>query len=146
MLRTRRSIAGRNIFLSKSLPGNDSCATHKPVDGMQREIVIRAGFFEPSFSKAFRYSSTDFFPIEQLQMKRLSGDHWEMFGTGTFHVIEEPRLARLLHQRLSDDGRLVADGPPAEIATPELIAEHYGAEVRVVGEGGSLAVIPVRRK
>ena len=28
----------------------------------------------------------------------------------------------------------------------ELIAEHYGAEVRVVGEGGSLAVIPVRRK
>ena len=26
-------------------------------------------------------------------------DHWEMFGTGTFHVIEEPRLARLLHQR-----------------------------------------------
>ena len=33
-----------------------------------------------------------------------------------------------------------------EIATAELIAEHYGAEVRVVGEGGSLAVIPVRRK
>src|SRR6202011_1220992 len=24
-------------------------------------------------------------------------DHWEMFGTGTFHPIEEPRLARLLH-------------------------------------------------
>ena len=37
-------------------------------------------------------------------------------------------------------------GRPAEIATAELIAEHYGAEVRVVGEGGSLAVIPVRRK
>ena len=36
-------------------------------------------------------------------------------------------------------------GPPGEIATAELIAEHYGAEVRVVGEGGSLAVIPVRR-
>jgi iron complex transport system ATP-binding protein len=44
------------------------------------------------------------------------------------------------------DGRLVADGPPAEIATPDLIAQHYGAEVRVVGDGGSLAVIPVRRK
>jgi hypothetical protein len=30
-------------------------------------------------------------------------DQWEMFGTGTFKVIEEPRLARLLHQRLKDD-------------------------------------------
>jgi iron complex transport system ATP-binding protein len=43
-------------------------------------------------------------------------------------------------------GRLVADGSPEEIATAELIAEHYGAEVRVVGAGGSLAVIPVRRQ
>ena len=43
-------------------------------------------------------------------------------------------------------GRLVADGAPEEIATVELIAEHYGADVRVVGEGGSLAVIPVRRQ
>jgi iron complex transport system ATP-binding protein len=43
-------------------------------------------------------------------------------------------------------GRLVAAGTPAEIASAELIAEHYGAQVRVVGEGGSLAVIPVRRQ
>jgi iron complex transport system ATP-binding protein len=42
-------------------------------------------------------------------------------------------------------GRLVADGAPREIATAELIAEHYGAQVRVIGEGGSLAVVPVRR-
>jgi branched-chain amino acid transport system substrate-binding protein len=25
-------------------------------------------------------SPTDFFPIEQFQMERLTGDHWEMFG------------------------------------------------------------------
>ena len=43
-------------------------------------------------------------------------------------------------------GRLVADGAPEEIATAELIAKHYGADVRVVGEGGSLAVIPIRRQ
>ena len=43
-------------------------------------------------------------------------------------------------------GRLVAAGTPAEIATAELIAEHYGAQVRIVGEGGSLAVVPVRRQ
>jgi iron complex transport system ATP-binding protein len=41
-------------------------------------------------------------------------------------------------------GRLVAAGPPGEIANAELLAEHYGARVQVVGEGGSLAVIPVR--
>jgi len=41
-------------------------------------------------------------------------------------------------------GHLVAAGPPAEIATEELIAAHYGASVRVVGAGNDLAVIPVR--
>jgi hypothetical protein len=47
-------------------------------------------------------------------------DHWEMFN-GTFGVIEEPRLARLLHQRLKDDGRLVSDRPP-ELRTPPVDA------------------------
>jgi iron complex transport system ATP-binding protein len=41
-------------------------------------------------------------------------------------------------------GRLVAAGTPREIATPELVAAHYGAEVRVVDAGDDLAVIPVR--
>src|SRR5260221_3497375 len=48
-------------------------------------------------------------------------DHWEMHGTGTFRVIEEPRLARLLHQRLKDDGRLDSDRPP-ELQTPPIDA------------------------
>jgi iron complex transport system ATP-binding protein len=43
-------------------------------------------------------------------------------------------------------GRVVATGEPAEIASAELIAEHYGARVRVVGEGDSLAVVPIRRQ
>ncbi len=43
-------------------------------------------------------------------------DHWEMFGTGTFQVIEEPRLARLLHQRLADDGRRLVGRPAAGVA------------------------------
>ena len=41
-------------------------------------------------------------------------------------------------------GRHVASGAPEEIADAALFAEHYGAQVRIVGEGGSLAVIPVR--
>src|SRR4051794_17891090 len=44
-------------------------------------------------------------------------DHREMFGSGTFRVIEEPRLARLLHQRLADAGRIVGGRPP-ELRTP----------------------------
>jgi Domain of unknown function (DUF1998) len=48
-------------------------------------------------------------------------DHWEMFGTGTFKVIEEPRLQRLLHQRLKDDARIVGDRPP-ELRTPPIDA------------------------
>ena len=43
-------------------------------------------------------------------------------------------------------GRLVADGPPEGIATEALVSEHYGAQVRIVGEGPSLAVIPVRHR
>jgi iron complex transport system ATP-binding protein len=43
-------------------------------------------------------------------------------------------------------GRLVAEGSPAEIATEALVATHYGADVRVIEEGGRVAVIPVRRR
>lgn len=43
-------------------------------------------------------------------------------------------------------GRLVAGGRPSEIATEALISAHYGAQVRVVEQGGTVAVIPVRRR
>jgi iron complex transport system ATP-binding protein len=43
---------------------------------------------------------------------------------------------------LLSGGRLVAAGPPQEIVTEALIAEHYGAAVRVL-EG---AVVPLRRR
>jgi iron complex transport system ATP-binding protein len=45
---------------------------------------------------------------------------------------------------LLDAGRVVADGPPREVLTEELLAVHYRARVRVVdGEHGPL-VVPVR--
>jgi iron complex transport system ATP-binding protein len=43
-------------------------------------------------------------------------------------------------------GRLVAAGPPHEIATEAHVAEHYGADVRVVDADGTVAVIPIRRR
>jgi iron complex transport system ATP-binding protein len=42
------------------------------------------------------------------------------------------------------EGRTVADGPPAEVLTEELLARHYRARVRVIrGDHGPL-VVPVR--
>jgi iron complex transport system ATP-binding protein len=43
---------------------------------------------------------------------------------------------------LLSGGRLAAAGLPHEIVTEALIAEHYGAAVRVIGD----AVVPVRRR
>ena len=42
---------------------------------------------------------------------------------------------------LLSGGRIVAQGAPAEVLTEPLIAEHYGARVRIVD---GLAVVPVR--
>ncbi|HEY3183298.1 MAG TPA: ABC transporter ATP-binding protein [Gaiellaceae bacterium] len=47
---------------------------------------------------------------------------------------------------LLDRGRLVAAGSAADVLTRALIAEHYRADVRVVGEPETgLVVVPVRR-
>ncbi|MFA5710806.1 ABC transporter ATP-binding protein [Mycolicibacterium sp.] len=42
------------------------------------------------------------------------------------------------------DGRVVADGAPAEVLTVARIAEVYQARVEVVQRGGNVAVLPVR--
>ena len=48
-------------------------------------------------------------------------DRWDMRTPNSFKVIEEPRLAKLLYQRLGDaeDARLGADRPP-ELRTPPI--------------------------
>ena len=43
-----------------------------------------------------------------------------------------------------DAGRVVADGPAAEVLTEERGARHYRARVRVLSEDGVLTVVPVR--
>ena len=45
---------------------------------------------------------------------------------------------------LLDEGRIVADGPPAEVLTEALIAEHYTATIEVVDVGGRIAIVPSR--
>jgi iron complex transport system ATP-binding protein len=46
---------------------------------------------------------------------------------------------------LLDAGRIVADGPPADVLTQGLIAAHYAASIEVVDVAGRIAVVPARR-
>jgi iron complex transport system ATP-binding protein len=45
---------------------------------------------------------------------------------------------------LLDAGRIVADGPPVDVLTEAVIAEHYGAAIDVVPVGDRIAVVPRR--
>jgi iron complex transport system ATP-binding protein len=68
-------------------------------------------------------------------------------GLTVLSAMHELTLAGQYADRLLllDRGRLVASGPATEVLTRALIAEHYRADVRVVGEPESgLVVVPVR--
>jgi iron complex transport system ATP-binding protein len=45
---------------------------------------------------------------------------------------------------LLDGGREAASGAPADVLTEQTIARHYGASVRVISDGESLVVVPLR--
>jgi iron complex transport system ATP-binding protein len=45
---------------------------------------------------------------------------------------------------LLDAGRVVADGDPESVLSEERLGRHYGASVRVVRDGGAIAVVPRR--
>jgi iron complex transport system ATP-binding protein len=45
---------------------------------------------------------------------------------------------------LLDRGAVVAEGPPDDVLSPELLASHYGANVRVVHDEGNVFVLPQR--
>jgi iron complex transport system ATP-binding protein len=48
------------------------------------------------------------------------------------------------HLLLLDHGRVVTTGLPEAVLTEENLARFYGARVRVIADGGSLVVVPVR--
>lgn len=43
-------------------------------------------------------------------------------------------------------GRVAADGPPADVLTGAVIAEHFAASIDVVSVGGRLAIVPRRER
>jgi iron complex transport system ATP-binding protein len=66
-------------------------------------------------------------------------------GLTVLAAMHDLTLAALYGDRvvLVDRGRIVADGAAAEVLTVERIESLYGANVRVVHDGG-FAVVPVR--
>ncbi len=45
---------------------------------------------------------------------------------------------------LLDDGKIKADGPPADVLTPQNLRETYRIEA-LIGEGSEPFVLPIRR-
>jgi iron complex transport system ATP-binding protein len=70
-------------------------------------------------------------------------------GLTVFSTMHDLTLAGQYTDRLLllDRGRIVAGGSAGDVLTGPLIAEHYGADVEVVGEPESgFVVVPVRRR
>jgi iron complex transport system ATP-binding protein len=85
----------------------------------------------------------------QQQALELVADLREQRSLTVLSAMHELTLASQYADRLAllSGGRLVATGTPAEIATRELISEHYNASVEVVTDGTDpIAVIPVPRR
>lgn len=65
-------------------------------------------------------------------------------GVGLLVVLHDLNLAALSCDRLLvlKDGELVAEGVPGEVLQPGLIAEVFGAEVRVLQDDGVPVIVP----
>ena len=83
----------------------------------------------------------------QLQALELVADLRSRVGLTVLSAMHELTLAAQYADRLLllSGGALVAEGPPADIVTEELISAHYGARVRVFRDGGAPVAVAPRR-
>jgi iron complex transport system ATP-binding protein len=71
----------------------------------------------------------------QVRVMRLLGELNERRGTTVLAVLHDLSLARHFFPRLVllDEGRIVADGAPDEVLTPERVAAVFGVDVALTG-------------
>lgn len=69
-------------------------------------------------------------------------------GLTVVSAMHDLMLAAQYPDRLAliSGGRIVASGPPRGVLTPELIATHYDARVRVTLDADGIVIRPVRRR
>jgi iron complex transport system ATP-binding protein len=86
---------------------------------------------------------------QQLRVLELVDELRRADGLTVVATMHDLTLAGRFAQRfaLLSAGRLVAEGPRAEVLAPHVIAEHYGAAVRVIDDGDiGWAVIPLSER
>jgi ABC-type Mn2+/Zn2+ transport system ATPase subunit len=79
-------------------------------------------------------------PSEQLldtSIRELAAE-----GRGILAATHDLEQARAWDRVLCLNRRMVAFGPPAEVLSPAVLAETYGAELVLIGDGGQAAVLP----
>jgi iron complex transport system ATP-binding protein len=114
----------------------------------QRAVLARALAQEAPFLVLDEPTTSLDIGRQQQVFELVAGlrEHGELTVLSAMHdlTLAAQYADRLL---LLSRGRLIASGPPHEIATEEHVAAHYGARVRVVGDADAgLAVIPVRAR
>jgi iron complex transport system ATP-binding protein len=113
----------------------------------QRAVLARALAQEAAFLVLDEPTTSLDIGRQQQVFELVAGlrEHGELTVLSAMHDLT---LAAQYADRLVllSRGRLVAAGSPAEIATEAHMAEHYGADVRIVDADGTVAVIPIRRR
>lgn len=69
-------------------------------------------------------------------------------GLSVLSALHDLTLAGQYPDRLEllDRGAIASSGTAGEVLRPDIIREHFGAEVRVVDEGDGVLVVPVRKR
>jgi iron complex transport system ATP-binding protein len=115
--------------------------------GEQQRVVLARALAQEASLLVLDEPTTSLDVGRQQQVLELVAELRERRELTVLSAMHDLTLAAQYADRLVllSAGHLVAAGPPGEIVTEELVAEHYRADVRVFGEGRSVAVVPVRR-
>ncbi len=140
--------AARHALERLDLDGLAGRPLHTLSGGEQQRVVLARALAQESSLLVLDEPTTSLDVGRQQQVLELVAALREQGSLTVLTAMHDLTLAAQYADRLLllSNGRLIASGPPEEIATEELVAEHYRAEVRVFGSGGSIAVVPVRRR
>lgn len=85
-------------------------------------------------------------PYHQLHTMELFSDHCQRGGSAVIVMHDLNMAARFCHRLvLLDQGRISAEGTPAEVLQPERLASVYGIQTELVEHSSGLTVLPQRR-